>query len=336
MSRLIYRSLIVLGAAGVLAAQGVSAQQAAQAVQAGQAQRAQAPLPVLNPPPTVANAAYGLHPRQVIDFWKSTSAEPAPLVVFIHGGGWQAGDKTGIGNARLKRILGAGFAAASINYRYTQQAQADGIVPPVKAPLHDAARAIQFIRSHAAEWNIDPKRVGATGGSAGACTSLWLAFHPDLADATSSDPIARQSTRLQAAAVIGAQTSLDPHQMREWMPNMTYGAHAFGFRTADTDRKAEFQRFHEGRDSVLHFIREYSPYEQAGEGDPPIFMEYPTQDKPAVVGETQKDPTHSAVFGLTLQKKLQAAGVEARLSYPGALDPDFTDSLDFLLKKLAK
>ena len=73
---------------------------------------------------------------------------------------------------------------ASINYRYSTT----DILP---APVHDAARAVQFLRSKAAEWQLDPRRFGAYGISAGATTSLWLAYHDDLADAGSADPIAR-------------------------------------------------------------------------------------------------------------------------------------------------
>src|SRR5207302_11330766 len=104
------------------------------------------------------------------------------------------------------------------------------IEPPVKAPLEDAARALQMIRSKAGEWNLDKKRIGATGGSAGACSSLWLAFHDDLADPKSEDPVARESTRLHCAAANGAQTSLDPQQVKEWTPNSGYGGHALGFK----------------------------------------------------------------------------------------------------------
>ncbi|MEO2047672.1 MAG: hypothetical protein ABGX16_13990 [Pirellulales bacterium] len=56
--------------------------------------------------------------------------------------------------------------------------------------MHDAARALQLVRSKATEWNIDKQRIGASGGSAGACSSLWLAFHPDMANPASSDPVA--------------------------------------------------------------------------------------------------------------------------------------------------
>mgnify|MGYP002526952452 FL=1 len=81
-----------------------------------------------------------------------------------------------------KPYLDKGISVVAINYRYIQNAVADKIVPPVKAPLSDAARALQFIRSKADEWNLDKKRIGATGGSAGACSSLWLALHDDMAD----------------------------------------------------------------------------------------------------------------------------------------------------------
>ena len=140
------------------------------------------------------------------------------------------GDKYGIAAPLVKTLLDEGISVAAVNYRFVTQAQEAGIKPPVKWPLEDAARAIQFLRSRAEEWNIDPQRVGATGGSAGACSSLWLALHDDMAEPDSPDPIARQSTRLTCAAVNGAQTALDPRQLREWMPNMRYGGHAFGFR----------------------------------------------------------------------------------------------------------
>src|SRR5262249_58540664 len=74
----------------------------------------------------------------------------------------------------------------------------------------DGARAIQFLRSKAAEWNLDPKKFAATGGSAGAGISLWVGFHDDLADPVSTDPVSWQSTRLTCMAVLGAQASYDP------------------------------------------------------------------------------------------------------------------------------
>ncbi len=233
-------------------------------------------------PPTHADVPYGEHPRQRIDFYQAESTTPTPLVLFIHGGGWTNGDKWGLSAGVIKKFRDAGISVAAINYRFVQQAQVADVKPPVKWPLEDAARALQFLRSKAKEWNIDKDRVGATGGSAGACSSLWLAFHDDMAKPDDKDPIAHESTRLTCAAVNGPQTSLDPKQLREWMPNMTYGGHAFGFRKPGQNGAKEFQAFYDGRDEVLPWIKEYSPFEHAGKGDPPIFMDFPSQDKPPV------------------------------------------------------
>ena len=185
--------------------------------------QAAAPPEQKGPAPTLANVPYGPEARQVMDFWKADTKNPAPLLFFIHGGGWNTGDKDSIYSNGLTRYLKAGISVVSIHYRFIPAAKAAGIKPPVSWPIHDAARALQFVRSKAKDWNLDKTRVAASGGSAGACSSLWLAFHPDLADPGSRDPIARESTRLSCAAVGGAQTSLDPRQMKQWMPNSSNG-----------------------------------------------------------------------------------------------------------------
>ncbi len=271
-----------------------------------------------NPPlpnPTYYDAAYGPHPKQLLHFWKAESDQPTPVLLFIHGGGWMAGGRLSGLTQMLPEMLKAGISVASVEYRFIPEATADGVVPPVKGPLHDAARALQFVRSKAAEWNIDKKRIGASGGSAGACSSLWLAFHPDMADPESSDPVARESTRLWCAAVRGAQTTLDPQQMKEWTPNSRYGGHAFGF-TGDPEKKvSQFQEFLAKRDTILPWIAEYSPYALVTADDPPVYLSF---SAPPALGQPQKDPTHTANFGVKLQEHCQSAGVACELVYPGA------------------
>jgi acetyl esterase/lipase len=289
-----------------------------------------APAPAIAP--TARDVAYGTHPRQVLDFWKADSATPAPVVMLIHGGGWVNGDKSGYRNG-VKRYLDAGISVAAINYRMVTQADAAGIKPPVKWSLEDAARALQFVRSKAKEWSIDKSRIGATGGSAGGCSSLWLAFHNDLADPQSADPVARESTRLFCVAVNGAQTTLDPKTLREWMPNARYGGHAFGIRTP-TNRDGAFPQFFEQREKLLPWIEEYSPMTHVTKDDPPVFMEYPGQKKPPVKGESQDDPTHSALLGMILEEKLNAAKVECVLVYPGNAHEKYKVSADFLIERL--
>jgi acetyl esterase/lipase len=299
------------------------------------AQRAKKQQAKERPDPTVADYAYGEDsPRQKFDFWQAKSDKPTPLVLLIHGGGWKGGDKTGYGTKDIQPYLDAGISVASINYRFIDQAMEQKVEPPVKACLYDAARALQTLRSKAKEWNLNPDKVGATGGSAGACTSLWLALHDDMADAHSPDPIARESTRLTCAAVLGAQTSLDPKELREWIPNSIYGGHAFGFAGPGRGRPEEFELLIANREKVLPWIKEYSPIELVSKDDPPIYLDYPRQDKPPKIGQEEKDPTHSAMYGLQLADRLEDVGVEAVLSYPGHKDEKYGSIEAFLITKL--
>ena len=275
------------------------------------------------PNPTLSELAYGDHDRQVLDFWKAPSDKPTPLVFVIHGGGWMGGSKE-----RLNRFVDApallkeGISVVAINYRYIRNAQ--NLKPPVQAPLHDAARALQFVRSKAAEWNIDKTRIAAAGASAGACSSLWLLYHDDLADPESEDPIARESTRLYCAAVNNAQTTLDPKQMKEWTPNSKYGGHAFGMNS--------FDQFLSERENILPWIAEYSPYALASTDDPPVYLYY--KGAAPAIGKPQKDPTHTANFGLKLQERCKQLGLNCELMYRGAKHATHKDSTAYLIATL--
>jgi len=84
---------------------------------------------------------------------------PFPIVVWIHGGGWIAGDKKDC----LPLNLGycqKGYAAASLSYRFSD-------VAPFPAQIEDCKAAIRWLKAHAKQYNIDPNRIGVWGGSAG-------------------------------------------------------------------------------------------------------------------------------------------------------------------------
>ena len=278
------------------------------------------------PPPTILEVPYGEHERQRLDCWQAPSDEPTPLVLVIHGGAWRGGSKERVNRfVDVVKLLDAGISVVAINYRYVSQADPNVSTPPVHAPLHDAARALQFIRSKANDWNLDKSRCGAAGGSAGACSSLWLAFHGEMKDSNSPDPISRESTRLQCAAVQGAQTTLDPKQMREWTPNSKYGGHAFGIQGAG------FDAFYNARSRILSWIKEYSPYALVSNDDPPVALYYNSQ--PAL-GKPQKDPTHTANFGIKLLEHCHALGTECHLVHPGITTPKYPTPTDFLIRKL--
>ena len=276
------------------------------------------------PKPTHTEVKYGPHERHALDFWQAKSDKATPLVLVIHGGGWSSGSKERVSRVvNVQALLDAGISVAANNYRFVQQAVAEGVTPPVKAPMQDSTRTLQFLRSKAAEWNIDPTRVAGAGSSAGASTSLWLAYHDDLADPKAIDPIARQSTRLLCAALFQAQTTLDPQQAKKWIPNSKYGGHAFG--------KKNFAAALADRAEILPWIAEYSPYSLASKDDPPVALFYP---KAPAMGKKEKDPTHSANFGVGLQKHCKKLGIECELVHPGTPDAKSKNPTDYLIRML--
>lgn len=278
--------------------------------------------------PTQAAVPYGSHPRQVLDFYQAESPEPTPVVVYIHGGAWLGGSRDANPNL-VRRLHHARISLVAISYRFTTDAE--DVEPPVKAPLHDAARAVQFIRTKAKDWNLDPQRIGATGGSAGGFSALWLAFHDDLADPQSDDRVLRESTRLACAAVDGAQTTLDPKLMQEWTPNAAAGWHAFGLRGDKVKKLGPFAQFLAERERLQPWIREYSPIEHVSADDPPIGLYY--GGKP-MLGEKQGDPLHNPNWGVPLAKKCGSVGVECGLYYDGAQDDQVRTSTAYLISRL--
>ncbi len=296
------------------------------------------------PKPTYANLPYGTDERNVMDVWLAESEKPTPCVIHIHGGGWLGGDKSKV--AEPQPFLDAGISYIAINYRFLSQtiidtgsergsgpiqARGDYPEPPINVPLYDAARALQFVRSKAAEWNINKERIGLTGGSAGACTSLWLAFHDDLADPDASDPVLRESTRVWCAAVESAQTTLDPKQLLEWTPNATYGGHAFGYVWDRSDFTVEIRSFLADRENVMDWIAEYSPYFLLTKDDPPVYLFY--RDVPEK-GTDKKDATHSSNYGAILVEKLDALGMDYDFKHGGVENPEFANCEDYLISKL--
>ncbi len=275
------------------------------------------------PAPDFRDVKYGPHERNVLDLWQAKSLEHAPLLVYIHGGGWRGGDKSLLTLPLLSFMLEHGVSVASINYRYSDTAK-------LPAPVHDAARAIQFLRSKSSEWKLNKKRIAATGVSAGACTALWLAYHYDLANRKSKDPVARESSRLCAAVDVSGQTSIDPEVIAEWVGDsvvqhgMIY--HAVGANSPD-EVKNKYAEYRE-------LYREFSPINHVSRGDPPVMLFYPT---PSPLPATDPGTAiHHAMFGIRLKEKADAAGTICVLRFSADADQFSVESSEFLLKYLKK
>lgn len=119
----------------------------------------------------VANIPYGVASKaQRLDIlYPPHAARPLPAIVHIHGGGWYAGGKGGETTlAMLSRFAEAGFVALSIDYRLSGEAT-------FPAAIEDCKQAVRWLRAHAKDYNVDPDRIGAIGGSAGGHLSAMLA-----------------------------------------------------------------------------------------------------------------------------------------------------------------
>ena len=102
----------------------------------------------------------GGHERQKLDLYLPEKAEgPLPLIIWVHGGGWQNGSKDGCPPLRAGYVA-HGYAVASINYRLSGHA----VFP---AQIEDCKAAIRWLRAHSREYSLDPQRFGVWGSSAG-------------------------------------------------------------------------------------------------------------------------------------------------------------------------
>ncbi|GEP42597.1 alpha/beta hydrolase [Brevifollis gellanilyticus] len=272
------------------------------------------------PAPTFANVSYGAHERNVLDLWQAKSAQPTPLLIFIHGGGWAGGEKTDLPPKLLAYMLKAGISVASINYRYTKMA----LLP---APVHDAASAVQFLRSKGAEWNLDPQHIGVYGISAGATTSLWLAFHDDLADKNSADPIARLSTKPQVAVALSPQTCLEPQIIRQWTGDEVL-KHPMIARAVGAKKLEEMEK---PKPEWLVLLKEFSAINHVTADDPPVMVQNPRVDP--LPAANQGIAIHHAIFGVKLKEKADAVGAKCILRLQDK--PDATpDPESFLIDHL--
>jgi acetyl esterase/lipase len=269
--------------------------------------------------PTLKNVRYGPYKRNVLNFWQAKSDKPTPVVIKIHGGGWAAGSKSETISSDY--FLQDGISVISINYRLIKT----DILP---APVYDAARALQFVRSKAKEWNINKERIAVTGGSAGGCTSLWLIYHDDLADPENSDPVLRESTKPFCAAVESAQSCLDPFIAKKWIGNKIIEDGMFWKAVGAKSPKDLIENY----DKYKTISHDFSPYFHIDKDDPPVFMiNHNPLTFPAPNGGLA---IHHPMFVFKVKEKADKVGCEAQLILRGTRQQNYYDSMDFIKSKL--
>lgn len=291
------------------------------------------PVTRKGPTPTHANLQYGDHKNAVMDVWLADSAEPTPIVVAIHGGGFKGGDKSKYhGCAELQACLKKGVSFASINYRFRDE-DPRGIL----ACLHDSKRAIQFIRHQANRWNIDKTRVAAFGGSAGAGTTLWLACHDDMADPDNTDPVQRESSRLVVAGLLATQATYDVLQWKDllplkepWTSEMQKAREAdilvaYGVQSMDELNSEKGKAIRKERDMLAWMSSD----------DPPIWMKNNMRGGPIATND-QNHRNHHPVHVACIKKRADEVGIQTVAIAPaiGLKPAPEISMIDFFFKHL--
>jgi alpha-L-fucosidase 2 len=230
-----------------------------------------------------------------LDAWVPEGVGPFPAVILVHGGGWTSGDKSGGPrggymapmHAPLQR---AGFAWFSINYR---------LAPKHRYPacIDDVETAIRWVKAHAAEYRVDPRRIGLSGESAGGHLVALAAVRAD------------ERTRL--AAIVPFYGVFDLTRMT------TPGAELRKNFVALFDRKV-------ADEPALTLLREASPLPQVKRGLPPFLLVHGTADTTVPIAQSETMRARLRDAGVPVELLKVEGGVHGMLGWK-AIAPDYQD-----------
>ena len=283
----------------------------------------------------VKDAAYGPHVRHRFDIFLPKTGYDAqartPLVIFIHGGGFSSGEKEKAysrSNQKLiKTLLANGVAFASINYPLISKSnEKEGLLKSLKG----SQRALQYLR-HTALYNIDPERVVLLGSSAGASTALWLALHDDMADLGSSDPVARESTRVRGVAATQTQATLDVVGWEAVFAEYGWSVDDMGQSAPNFYGVASSTDLY--RSATVAYRQEVDFINMLDAGDPEIWLA--TDGVPVKAPSSTGILYHHPYHVRALRDKARAVGARVSAQVPALKLADSSESItDFVLRKL--
>ena len=236
------------------------------------------------------NVTYG-QANQVdlkLDLARPGGEGPFPAIVFIHGGGWHLGNRQMYGR-QIREAATKGYVAATISYRLMKsdenRKESTTATPIFPAQIHDAKAAVRWLRAHAREYHVDPKRIGVTGASAGGHLSLLVGLTDPAAKLEGDSGSPGQSSRVQAVVnVFGPADMFVCYEKSSvaWIFRLFMGGTP---------------------DEVGATYRAASPITYVSQDDPPVLTLHGDQD--ALV------PVEQAI---ALDVKMQAAGVTHKLT----------------------
>ena len=222
-----------------------------------------------------------------LDIARPEGEGPFPAILFIHGGGWYQGSREGYRD-QIQRAAERGYVAATISYRLMQfdmaKKETATAEPRFPAQVHDAKAAVRWLRANAEKYEIDPQRIGVTGGSAGGYLSLMLGLTDPSAGLEGEGPNDGQSSRVHAVVNVFGPTDFPSgyHQSSvSWILRLFMGGEP---------------------DEVPQTFERASPVKYISPDDPPVLTLHGDRDKLIPVQQAK-----------LLDEKMKAAGVEHEL-----------------------
>ncbi len=197
-------------------------------------------------------------------YYPRSLKQPAPAVVYVHGGGWRGGNKDeGIGRNFIADLVRDGYVGISINYR---------LAPEYKFPaeIQDVACAIRHLRANAGRYGIDAQHIGVMGSSAGGHLAALLGLadrNPGWDIGQYQIPYADQSSRVQAVVDMFGPTDLTKLALK---PNELEAQNVFGASTSNQ--------------SVLEI---YSPVNYVSKEAPPFLILQGQEDRTVPPAQSQ-------------------------------------------------
>lgn len=247
-------------------------------------------------------------------------------VIFVVSGGWFSAHE----------VINAGFMSELLKRGYTVFAVVHGSQPKFTIPeiLEDMHRSVRFIRHHAADYAIDPDRLGITGGSAGGHLSLMQSAAGVPGDPQAPDPINRESSRVQSVACLFPPTDFlnygKPGEIALGGGVLKGFRAPFDFQEIDPETKHYVEITEVAR--ILEIGKQISPITHVSADDPPTLIIHGDADELVPIQQAE-------VF----LERLKSVGVKTKLvAKPGAGHgwPDMTGDLatiaDWFDENLAK
>lgn len=266
-------------------------------------------------------APLGFRPLQ-LDVWVPPTATPSPLVVWIHGGAWMAGDRRYLPeilrpDQLFDALMEAGLAVATIDYRHALEA-------PFPAQLHDAKAAVRYLRAHAGVLGVDAARIGVAGESAGGHLAALLALTGHRSDLEGSHGVVGPSSAVDVVVDWYGVADLStmprmtppPHVLERLPPEFATPPEDFLLSGADAATRADA-----------------SPVTHVTPQAPPFLLLHGTTDW--LVPLSQSEQLHAALTSVGVESRLvPVEGAEHAFTGCEDIDAVVQLSVDYLATNL--